>query len=57
MAKNFGALAQIVSDLNLAPAVIDTEDRAVGHSGLPSHRDRAIVETFLLIDSTPTDLP
>ena len=39
--------AEIVSDLKLAPAAIDTEDLAVGHSGLSSRRDRAIVEPFL----------
>lgn len=42
LAKNFGVSAAIVGDLTLAPAAIDTEDLAVGSSGLTSRRDRDI---------------
>lgn len=38
--------AEIVSDLKLAPATIDTEDLAVGHHGLSSRRDRDLAEPF-----------
>ncbi|CAL1715967.1 unnamed protein product [Somion occarium] len=51
LAKNFGVAASIVSDLKLAPAPIDTEDLAVGHSGLSSRRDRDISEPKLPRDS------
>ncbi|KIP11070.1 hypothetical protein PHLGIDRAFT_84228 [Phlebiopsis gigantea 11061_1 CR5-6] len=42
LAKNFGVSAAIVGDLKLTPNAIDTEDLAVGSSGLASRRDRDI---------------
>ncbi|KAI0346189.1 hypothetical protein BDW22DRAFT_1405141 [Trametopsis cervina] len=39
LAKAFGVSAAIVGDLKLAPAPIDTEDLAVGLTGLSSRRD------------------
>lgn len=42
MAKAFGVSPAIVGDLKLGPAPIDTEDLAVGFTGLNSRRDHEI---------------
>ncbi|THH00083.1 hypothetical protein EW026_g2403 [Hermanssonia centrifuga] len=51
LATNFGVSPDIVGDLKLAPAAFDTEDLAVGSSGLASHRDRDIDEPSLPRDA------
>ncbi|KAI0073683.1 hypothetical protein K474DRAFT_1666320 [Panus rudis PR-1116 ss-1] len=47
LAYNFGVSPAIVQNLKLGTSAMDSEDLAVGHSGLSSRRDRDIAEPSL----------
>lgn len=51
LASAFGVSATIIGDLKLGPTPIDTEDLAVGSSGLISRRDHNIAEPLLPRDA------